>query len=156
MHAGIPAVAATCGIRRQLSGSEGTRLSVGAFSSLVASGGVQAVSGKGRRTGEAPHEVFGTTVIVSFGLVGDGYGEGRRVLACRYGLTRKSVGLVRDGQGCETSITPRARVDTSASCWLRTLRAMLRSQRAGATVPQLRSATGVPFDGIFRADHNAA
>ena len=43
-----------------------------AVSSLVASGGVQAAIGKGRRTGEAPHEVFNTTLIVSSGLLGDG------------------------------------------------------------------------------------
>jgi hypothetical protein len=47
--------------------------------SLVTAGGVQAATGKERRAGK-PHEVFNSTLIVSSGLVGDGYGDGRRVL----------------------------------------------------------------------------
>lgn len=43
------------------SGSEGTTQPVVAVSSLVTSGGAQAAIGKGRRAGEAPHDVFGST-----------------------------------------------------------------------------------------------
>jgi len=64
----------------------------GAVSSLVASGGARAAVGRRRRTGEAPHELFNCTLIVSSGLVGDGYRGGRSVLGCRYGLPRESVG----------------------------------------------------------------
>ena len=79
------------------SGSEGTSQLAEAVFSLVTSGGVQAAIGKRRRTGEAPHEVFISTLVVSSGLVGDGYRDRRGVLGCRYGLPRKSVGSRHDG-----------------------------------------------------------
>jgi antitoxin HigA-1 len=58
---------------------------------------------KGRRAGEAPHELFGSTLIMSLSLVGDGCWDACRVLGCRYELPRKSVGSLRDGHGVGNS-----------------------------------------------------
>jgi len=77
-------------------------------------------------------------------------GKGRRAGGARhavFGITAiVSSALVGDGYRDGHAY---------ASCRVRTLNATLQSQVDRPTVPQRRSATGVPLDGTFFADHHA-